>query len=253
MSSKPGSGRFIAATIGAIRQHGRAMLAAAPWSLAVFTLTLPFALMTSRLYGLLDWLILVLALVCLIAFARTTYAWHRVILLGETAQGATPRGGNSEARHLVMLGGLTIAVMALARATGDLPYVLYMLMGGANEPLFYGVLIALLVVVWVPVLYGLAVYGPCMPRAVVTGAYGFGAARAAMRYPRWPLMLGFFVLLVLAAHATNDLLPLMYDYVGVQALQGVLGAVACVAMTFVLTAMIAVAYRDSGLGAGGSS
>jgi len=245
VSSKLGAGRFIAATVGAIRQHGRAMLAAAPWSLAVFTLTLPFALMTSRLYGLVDWLILVLALVCLIAFARTTYAWHRVILLGETAHAAAPRGGSPEARHLVLLGGLTIAVMALARATGDLPYVLYMLMGGANEPLFYGVLIALLTVVWVPVLYGLAVYGLCLPRAVVKGAYGFGVVRAATRYPRWPLMLGFVVLLILAAHAANDLLPLMYDYVGVQALQGVLGAVACVAMTFVLTAMIAVAYRDS--------
>ena len=229
------------------------MLAAAPWSLAVFTLTLPFALVVSPLYGPRDWLILALALVSLIAFARTTYAWHRVVLLDGIARSAPPRRAGSQARHFLLLGALAIGVMALARTTGDLPYVLYMLMGGGNEPLFYGVLIALLVVVWVPVLYGLAVYGPCMPRAVVTGAYGFGAARAALRYPRWPLMLGFFVLLVLAAHATNDLLPLMYDYVGVQALQGALGAVACVAMTFVLTAMIAVAYRDSGLGAGGSS
>lgn len=247
MASKLGAGRLITATVGVIRQHGRHMLAAAPWSLAAFTLTLPFALVVSSLYGIRDWLILVLALVSLIAFARTTYAWHRVVVLGEAPNAGKARGGGAQARHFMLLGALTIGVMALARATGDLPYVLYMLMGGADEPMFYGVLIALLALVWLPVLYGLAVYGLSLPRAAVAGAYGFGAVRAAMRYPRWPLMLAFFVLLVLAAHATNDLRPLLYDYVGLQALQGVLGAVACVAMTFVLTAMTAVAYRDSAL------
>lgn len=249
MSGKLGAGRLVAATAGVIRHQGRTMLAAAPWSLAVFTLTLPFALVVPPLYRSQDWLILALALVSLIAFARLSYAWHRVVLLGTSARTAAARGGSGEARHFVLLGGLAIAVMALARATGDLPYVLYVLMGGANEPLFYGVLLALLALVWLPVLYGLAVYGPTLTRTAVMGAYGFGAVRAATGYPRWPLMLAFFVLLVLAAHATNDLRPLMYDYVGVQALQGLLGAVACVAMTFVLTAMTAVSYRDSALAA----
>lgn len=221
------------------------MLAAAPFSLAVFTLTLPFALIVSPLYGTRDWLILLLAIVSLISFARTTYAWHRVVLLGETARAAAARHGGSQARHFVLLAALALGVMTLARATGDLPYVLYMLMGGGNDPLFYGVLIALLALVWLPVLYGLAVCGPSLPRVAVTGAYGFGVVRTAMRYPRWPLMLALFVVLVLAAHAANDLRPLMYDYAGVQALQGMVGAVACVAMIFVLTAMTAVSYRDS--------
>ena len=245
MSSKLGAGRFIAATVGVIRLQGRAMAAAAPWSLAVFMLTLPFALVASTPYQMRDWAILALALVNLIAFARTTYAWHRVVVRGEAAHAGPTRGGNGEFRHFVLLGGLAIGVMALARATGDLPYVLYMLMGGANEPLFYGVLIAMLALVWMPVLHALAVYGPSLPRAAVKGDYGFGAVRAGMRYPRWPLMLALLLLLVLGAHAANDLRPLAYDYVGLQALQGVLGAAACAAMVFVLTAMYAVAYRDA--------
>ncbi len=247
VSRKLGAGRLVAATVGVIRKQGRTMLAAAPWSLAVFVLTLPFALIVSSLYRLQDWMILAAALVCLIAFARTTYAWHRVVLLGETARTAAARGGSPEARHFVLLGGLAVGGMAIARATGDLPYVLYMLIGGGNDELFYGMLMALLALVWLPVLYGLAVYGVSLPRAAVTGTYGFGAVRGAMRYPRWPLMLAFFMLLVLGAHAANDLRPMLYDPVGVQALQGVLGAVACVAMIFVLTAMTSVAYRDSAL------
>ncbi len=249
VSRKLGAGRLVAATVGVIRKQGRTMLAAAPWSLAVFVLTLPFALIVSSLYRLQDWMILAAALVCLIAFARTTYAWHRVVLLGETARTAAARGGSPEARHFVLLGGLAVGGMAIARATGDLPYVLYMLIGGGNDELFYGMLMALLALVWLPVLYGLAVYGLSLPCAAVTGTYGFGAMRGAMRYPRWPLMLAFLTLLVLGAHASNDLRPMLYDYVGVQALQGVLAAVGCVGVIFVLTAMTAVAYRDSEIGA----
>ncbi|HEY9273745.1 MAG TPA: hypothetical protein VIR09_22455, partial [Achromobacter sp.] len=60
------------------------MLAAAPWSLAVFTLSLPFALLIANLFPYGGWLFLALALINLIALARMTFAWHRVITLPDS-------------------------------------------------------------------------------------------------------------------------------------------------------------------------
>ncbi|EHK63588.1 hypothetical protein KYC_24687 [Achromobacter arsenitoxydans SY8] len=221
------------------------MLAAAPWSLVVFTLTLPFALIAPAFYGTLAWVTLALAAVNLIAFARTTFAWHRVAVLGTAPDVGAARGGSGEARHLVLLGLIAIGLTALARATGDLPYVIYMLLGGANEPLFYGVLIASLVVLWAPVLRAVAMYGLCLPNAAVKGEYAFQAMRAAMRYRRWPLMAALFALLVLGAQTAGQLWPLAYAFTGLGLAQGAVAVLGCVAMTFVLTTMFAVAYRDS--------
>lgn len=82
------------------------MLAAAPWSLAVFTLSLPFALADNPLYRLTDLRFVALTLINLIAFARMTFAWHRVVVLGDPPRNATARGGTEEARHLVLLGAI---------------------------------------------------------------------------------------------------------------------------------------------------
>lgn len=220
------------------------MLAAAPFSLAVFTLTLPFPLITSTLYGPRDWVMFALALVNLIAFARVTYAWHRAAVPGDGSNVETARGGTGEARHLALLGIVSIALMVLARTSGDLPYVIYMLMGGSDASWFYGVLLASVLVVWLPVLYAAAAYALSLPSAAVKGEYRFREMRVAMRYPRWPLMLGLFALLVLAGFAAGSLRPLTYGFTdGI--VPGAVGAVLCVAMTFVLTAMFAAAYRDS--------
>lgn len=245
MPNKLGARRFVAATAGAIRQQGRAMLAAAPWSLAAFTLTLPFALLIANLFPYGGWLFLALALINLIALARMTVAWHRVVNLQDSASVAAARGGAAQARHLALLGALVIAVTALARATGDLPYVIYMLIGGSNDNLFWSTLIASLVLVWVPVLYVLAVYGLSLPRAAVTGEYGFRGTRAAMPYKRWPLMFALLLLVAVAGYAGSTLSTLAYEYTRAGLAQSAVSVLLCISITFVVATMYAVAYRDS--------
>lgn len=222
------------------------MLAAAPWSLAVFALSLPFALADTPLYRLTDLVFVALTLINLIAFARVTFAWHRVIVLGDSPRDATARGGTAEAKHLVLLGAIAIAVGALARATGNLPFVVYVLLNGAEDIRFWGALIASATVIWLPVLYALATYGLSLPRVAATGEYGFGDIRAVMPYPRWPLMLVLLALVVVAGFTASVLYPLTYTFVtGADVAYAALGVVLCVLATFVAMAMYAVAYRDS--------
>lgn len=221
------------------------MLRAAPGSLALFTLTLPCALLISPLYRAVDWLFLALGIVNLIAFARVTYAWHWVVNQGTAADIQAGRNGPSGALHLLLLSGLAIAVTYLARLTGDLPFLLYFMVGSPNDGPFYSALLASLAVIWLPLLYLLAVYGLCLPRVVVTGNYGFGEIRGQMRYPRWPLMFMLAVLLAVASFTASDLRPLLYYVKEARLVSGVVGTLLCVAITFVLTAMYAVAYRDS--------
>lgn len=256
MSIKLGAGRLVAATASVLRRQGRAMLAAAPWSLAAFTLTLPFALTFSRLNQPSDLLWAALALINLIAFARMTYAWHRIAALGEAASLPAARGGSGEARYLVLLSAIAIVITALARATGDLPYAVYMLLDAPPDGRFYAALLAALAVIWLPVLYALAVYGVSLPRAAVTGEYGLGGiradeagtggVRAPMPYPRWPLMVCLLALIAMASFAAINLEPLTYgafeaDHWPMAAPSVLL----CVPITFVVMAMYAVAYRDS--------
>jgi len=245
LSSKPGARRFLAATAGAISQRGRAMLAAAPWSLAVFTLSLPFALLIANLFPYGGWLFLALALINLIALARMTFAWHRVVTLVDPPGVAAARGGVAQARHLALLAALVIAVTAVARATGDLPYVVYMVVGGSNDNLFWGALFASLALIWVPMLYALAVYGLSLPRAATTGEYGFRGARGAMPYKRWPLMLALLLLVAAAGHAGYTLRMLASGYTDAELAQGAVSVLLCVPITFVVATMYAVAYRDS--------
>lgn len=247
MSSKLGARHLIAATAGTIRRQGRAMLAAAPWSLAVFTLTLPFALLVYRLNQARDLLWVALALVNLIALSRMTFAWHRVVVLhGAGLDGNTgaARGGTAEAKHLLLLSALAIGTAVLMRATGDIPFVLYMMLDGPANSVFFGSVIAAIALVWVPVLYLLATVGPSLPRAVATGEYGFRSLRAAMRYPRWPVMLTLFLLIVVATSAYGYLFPLTYFVRAAELAKGVFTILLSVFMTFVLMTMLAVAYRD---------
>lgn len=255
MSSKLGARHLIAATAGTIRRQGRAMLAAAPWSLAVFTLTLPFALLVYRLNQARDLLWVALALVNLIALSRMTFAWHRVVVLqgagntGNTVNTGAARGGTAEAKHLLLLSALTIGTAVLMRATGDIPFVLYMMLDAPANSVFFGSVIAAIALVWVPVLYLLATIGPSLPRAVATGEYGFRSLRAAMRYPRWPVMLTLFLLIVIATFAYGYLFPLTYFVRAAELAKGVFTVLLSVFMTFVLMTMLAVAYRDSAQGA----
>lgn len=222
------------------------MLAAAPWSLAVFTLSLPFALADTPLYQLTDLVFVALTLINLIAFARMTFAWHRAVVLGNIPRDTTARGGTAEAKHLVLLAALAIAVAALGRATGDLPFVVYVLLNGAEDIRFWGALIASTAIIWLPVLYALATYGLSLPRVATTGEYGFGHIRAAMPYPRWPLMLMLLALVVVAGFTASVLSPLTYTFVtGADVAYAALGVVLSVLATFVVTAMYAVAYRDA--------
>jgi len=222
------------------------MLAAAPWSLAVFTLSLPFALADTPLYRLTDLVFVALTLINLIAFARMTFSWHRVVVLGDGARHATAHGGTAEAKHLVLLGAIAIVVAALGHATGNLPFVVYVLLNGANDTGFWSALIASAAVIWVPVLYALATYGLSLPRVATTGEYGFRGIRAAMPYRRWPLMLVLLMLVVVAGFTASALYPLTYTFaMGADLAYAALGVVLCVLITFAATAMYAVAYRDS--------
>lgn len=240
-----GPRHLIGATASAIRRQGRAMLAAAPWSLAVFTLTLPLAVMVGTLYGPLAWVLLVSALANLIAFSRMAFAWHRVIVLEDAARIDSVSGGTGQARHLVLLGALAIAAMVLARMTGDLPYLLYMVMDAPPSTLFLAVLIVVILLVWLPLLYGLAVIGLSLPRSAVTGEYGLVGIRDTMRYPRWPLMLGLAAMIALGGLAHGQLFELVIHYTDTGLAWSLLYVVSCVAATFVVMAMYAVAYRDS--------
>lgn len=249
MSSKFGARHLLAATAGVVRRQGGAMLAAAPWSLAVFTLTLPFALLVYRLNQATDLLWVALALVNLIAFSRMSFAWHRVVVLGDVSGARVAHGGTAEAKHLLLLSALAIGVAALMRATGDVPFVLYMMLDGRADAVFFGSVIAAIALVWLPVLYLLAAYGLSLPRAVATGTYGFRGIRASMRYPRWPLMLTLFLLLAVATLAYGYLYPLTYFVTGAGVARSVFAVLLSVMMTFVLMTMLAVAYRDSAEGA----
>lgn len=221
------------------------MLSAAPWSLAIFTLSLPFALMTTRLYQPIDGLWVLLALVNLIAFAKMSFAWHRVVVLPDAARATAERGTTAEARHLALLAAFAIPVALLARANGDVPFIVYMLLNGAEDARFWAALIAVQVLIWVPVSYLLATYGLCLPRLAATGEYGFRTIRATMRYPRWPLMLVLLLLVSVAGYFNSDLVELRRHLTAAGAYAGALGILLCVPITFVLMAMVGVAYRDS--------
>jgi len=221
------------------------MLGAAPKSLAVFALSLPFALLVSRLYKPSDWLFALAALVNLIAFARTTFAWHRVVILGDVQGSESAYGSTGEARHLVLLAAITIAAAALGRATGDVPYILYVVMNAPTDAVFFGALIALLALLWVPVLYALAAYGLTLPRAALTGQYGFRDIRAAMPYKRWPLIVMLLALVGVAGLTYGSLYELKHYFTAAGLIQALLGTILCVLITFVVTTMYAVAYRDS--------
>ena len=144
----------------------------------------------------------------------------------------------------MLLAALAIGVTYLARICGDLPFVLYALLDGKNDTVFFACLTALMALIWLPVLYALAVAGLSLPRVAVTGEYGFRDARAAMRYPRWPLMLALLLLLAIGSFVAMDLQPLLYYPTGARIAYGVVGTLLCVLITFLLMTMVAVAYRD---------
>ena len=136
------------------------MLAAAPWSLAVFTLSLPFALLTPAVP------VPRLAVRCARAGQPDRLRAHELRLApGRQSRGRRWRGARSagEARHLVLLAALAIGVTYLARICGDLPFVLYALLDGKNDTVFFACLTALMALIWLPVLYALAVAGLSLP------------------------------------------------------------------------------------------
>jgi len=245
LSNKLGARHFLAATADAMRQQGRAMLAAAPLSLALFILSLPFALLITNLFPYGNGLFMALALINLIALARMTCAWHRVVQPADLTDVGATRGSAAQARHLALLCALVIAGTAMARATGDLPYVIYMVLAGSNDAVFWSVLCAALALIWVPTLYALAMYGLSLPRAAVAGEYRFHAARAAMPYKPWPLMLALLMLIAAAGHAGYILGMLAYGYPDVGLARAAMSALLCVPLVFVVATMYAVAYRDS--------
>ena len=220
------------------------MLAAAPWSLAAFLLSLPFAILAATLAWTGSALYMLLALINLIAFARVTFAWHRVVVLGSGANPDAARGGSAEARHLMVFSVLVLIVAVLARATGDLPYVLYMLMNGPDTNKFLAALVPAVLVVWLPVLVCVAVLALSLPRTAVTGDASLQGIRAAMPYPRWPLVLALAVLVSLGGFAHSGLTEYLHYATNAGLLWTAGYVVLFAVMTFVVAAMVAVAYRD---------
>ena len=181
---------------------------------------------------------MVLALVNLIAFARMSYAWHRVV--NHAADDGAARGSAGEARHLVLLAALAIGVTYLARVCGDLPFVLYALLDGKTDKVFFSSLTALMALIWLPVLYALAVAArrghgrvwiPRRARGDALPALAADAGAAAVAGDRQ-----------LHRHgpATAAVLPHRRARIA----YGVVGTLLCVLITFLLMTMVAVAYRD---------
>lgn len=243
MSKPLAAGRFFAEAFGVIRQQGRRMVAAAPWSFGLFVLSLPFALLVSRSFGSIQYAFLVLALVNMIALARMTFAWHRVIVLGDAVNAGG--GGNAEAKHLALLMLFVIVAAAVLRATADMPIVIYFAMGGVGDTRFFVTLFAILAVLWVPMLYAGSVYALSLPRAAVAGEYGFREARAAMPFKRWPLAAALFALILSVGLAKVMMLNVANRLKVSDIAYGVLFLACTIIMTLVVTAMCAVAYRES--------
>ncbi|CAB3685081.1 hypothetical protein [Achromobacter pestifer] len=221
------------------------MLTAAPCSLAVFVVTLPVALILTRYAGSYLPLFLLLAVLNMVALARVTLAWYRMTILEGAVYAWTPWGGRARARYLIVLVLLIAVAAALLQTTGDIPYMVYVVLSENSEVLFYCVLFVVLVLVWTPFMYLGSVGLLSLAHMAVTGKLEYASMRPSMRFKRWPLMAAL-CLLMACAGVTRSMLT---DYGKIWSTDnlgyGVLGMLLCIILAGVVTVMSAVAYRES--------
>lgn len=221
------------------------MLTAAPWSLAVFVVTLPIALILTWYAGPYLPLFLLLAVLNMVALARVTLVWYRMTILEGAAYVWTPWGGRARARYLIVLVLLIAVAAALLQMTGDIPYVVYVVLSESSEVLFYGALFVVLLMVWTPFMYVGSVCLLSLAHAAVTGKFGYWRTRPSLRFKRWPLMAAL-CLLMSCAGVTRSMLT---DYGKIWSTDnlgyGVSGMLLCIVLAGVVTVMSAVAYRES--------
>lgn len=248
MARKLAGRRLIALTFNAIGQYGRNMVAAAPWSLCVFFLSLPFALLASKSVGAIQFVFLLLALINLLALARMTFAWMDVVASRDVVIEQPKRPANAEAKHLALLVLFVVVAGAVLRASADIPLWLYFALNSGGDAKFFVALFSLLGLIWVPTIYAGAVYVPSLPRAASSGEYGFKVVRQTMAFRRWPLAIVLFGLVV-SAGVTKTLVVDVARRVTLSGIAyGLLGMLICTAMMVIAAVMAAVAYRESSRG-----
>lgn len=245
MSGTLASGRYIAQTLRVIRQQGARMLAAAPWSFGLFILTLPFAMAVPRFGGSVRYLFFALALLNLLALARTTYAWHRTIVLADAMDSRGVQQTEAEAKHLALLTLFIAVPVLILRATEDIPILIYFAMDGASDARFFIALFLAMAAVWGPMLYAGASFALSLPSAAVSGKYGFRALRIAMRVKRWPLVLALLMLTALVGFAKSAMREVVRYATASGVAYTVLFVVLSIVMIVFVTAMFAVAYRET--------
>lgn len=252
MSTKLSASGLIALTMRAIKQQGVRLISGAPWSLGVFVLSLPFALL---LPGLFRWvhpgLVAVLVAVNLWALVRLSMAWHRQIALSGPAGGAALRLGTAGWKYLALLVLFIAVAAALVLANSVMPFLVYVgLNNVGGDALFFGCVIAAWAVMWGGLPYLLGTFALSLPRVAVSGKYDFRLMRRRLRTSVWPLVAAQLMLIGSAALTSATLNRAVLERSGGSMALGALGILSCVAAIVLATAMCAVAYRELVTGAG---
>ncbi len=248
MARKLAGRRLIALTFNAIGKSGRHMVASAPWSLCVFFLSLPFALLAFKSVGAIQFLFLLLALINLLALARMTFAWTDVVASRDAVVEQPKRAANAEAKHLALLVLFVVVAGAVLRASADIPLWLYFALNSGGDAKFFVALFCVLGLIWVPTISAGAVYVPSLPRAASSGEYGFKVVRQTMVFRRWPLAMVLFSLVV-SAGVTKTLVADIARRATLSGIAyGLAGMLICTAMLVIATMMAAIACRESSRG-----
>lgn len=253
MSSKFAASRLVALTASVIREKGGAMLAAAPWLLGVVILTLPFAVHASRYAVPLHQLYLLCALLNVLALAAVTWGWIRKLALDDALSKPIWGGGAGGLKYLALFVLLVVTVVQLLRLTGNIPILIYFSMPNSLSPvrnptgeaLFFALVIAALLVLWIPVMYLCRAMAISLVNVAVSGEYGLRTLREKIRFGRWPLLVALFFLIA-SAGVTAAAIPRAQYHLSVSSVAfSAAGIVVCIALLAVVVAMSAVAYRGS--------
>lgn len=242
MPTKLSASRLVTLTASAIRQHGRVMMTAAPWSLALFVLSLPFVLLTPKLIQLVHpGFVAILCAGNLLTLVHVSLAWHRRIAAYGAAEG--PRGAGW--KYLVLIVLFSALAVALVSANDVMPFLVYIALNNrGGDVLFFACVFAAWAVMWGGLPYLIGTFALSLPSVAVSGKYDFRRLRGALRTSVWP-MVGMQLMLIGSAVLTRVALSrLLWERSGASLAQSVLGIVFCVVSVLVATAMCAVAYRE---------
>ncbi|MFD4839890.1 hypothetical protein ACFWP0_20470 [Achromobacter sp. NPDC058515] len=251
MSTKLSASRLIALTACALKQQGARLMTSAPWSLAVFVLSLPIVLLAPRLIELAHpGLVALVAVVNLLALVRVSMSWHRLIALSGPAEGPAWRLGRAGWKYLGLVVVFAVVAAALVSANDVMPFLVYVALNNVGgDVLFFGSVLAAWAVMWGGVPYVLGTFALSLPRVAVSGKYDFLRMRK-LRASIWPLVGVQLMLIGSAALARDTLSRAMFARSGGSFAFGSLGILFCAASVLMATAMCAVAYRELARGAG---